>query len=170
MPDKMKKGILIVGILILIVTQTYPAIGTLIEVSITTNKSVYSLEEDIRLSVTVFNPNDYELPLLGFGGSYRIDDGYWLPLGGIITLPPMSIEPFGSHITNFTYRRSRPGDNPDAYPILEVGVHSVVGKASVETGSYIQSAPVQFSVTPEPATLLLLGMGGLAIRKFKSKS
>lgn len=159
----MKEKSLFVGVLVLVVVQTYTAMGTPIEVSVITDKSVYSLGEDIGLSATAFNPNDYEISL-DARAYYRIDDGYWLPAYIMIIWPPISLQPLSSNIWNFTYHSfpTEPG-KINFYPILEVGVHSVVGQAAVDTEPYIQSVPVQFTVVPEPATIVFIFTGMLAL-------
>ena len=51
------------------------------------------------------------------------------------------------------------------YP-LGVGWHSIVGKVSAnELAGNNESEPYLFYVAPEPATLLLLGLGAVMLRK-----
>ncbi len=53
------------------------------------------------------------------------------------------------------------------YP-LTVGMHTVIGEVlAVELIGDGKSIPVEFEVVPEPATFVLLGIGGLLLRKRK---
>ena len=151
----------VLGALLLLGFQAYPATGEPIEVSILTDKLTYSLGEDIGISVTAFNPNDYELSIDALS-YYKIDDGHWLPLYAMVVWPPIPLPPMSNYTWNFEHLHGPPMD-PVLYPLLEVGEHLVVGQAAVLNETYIQSEPVQFSVVPEPGTIILMGLGGLGL-------
>ena len=157
----MKDKALFVGVVILVVVQTYTAMGTPIEVSVITDKPTYLLGENIGLSVTAFNPNNYEISLDALS-YYNIDDVAWLPIYTMIVRPPIPLSPFSSYSWHFEHFHGSPLD-PMLYPFLEVGVHSVVGQAAVDTEPYVQSVPVQFTVAPEPATIVFIFTGMLAL-------
>lgn len=156
---KIEKKVVWLGILMLTSLQSRQVIGESIEVSVTTDKTTYLLGEEIGISVTAFNPNDYELSLDALS-YYKIDDGKWLPLYIMIVWPPIPLPPMSSYTWDFEHFHGPPLD-PDYYPLLEIGEHSVVGQAAVYTESYIQSEPFQFSVIPEPATVILMSLGAL---------
>ena len=64
----------------------------------------------------------------------------------------------------YTWELTHSLDEMMLYP-LDVGIHSVVG---VVVG-YGQSIPIEFEVTPEPATVFLLGLGAICIRQNRRK-
>jgi hypothetical protein len=164
----MKKKVFFVVVLILVVIQTYTAMGTPIEVSVITDKPIYLLGEEIGLSVTAFNPNDYEISL-DARAYYNIDNVAWLPFYTMEVKPPIPLPPLSSYTWYFEHHHGPPLD-PEFYPLLEVGIHSVVGKAAVDTESYIQSyPPVHFTVVPEPATIVFILTGMLSFAKCKCR-
>ncbi len=163
----MKKQAGFVGVLIIIVIQTYPAMGTLVEVSVTTDKPTYSLGEQVVVSITAFNPNDYEVTLLtGIPmATYVMDNVYDWRDGRIFIMLLISevLPPLETYTWELKHNNLIPpthAGDPDYYP-LELGVHSVVGQ--VLTEPIIQSEPFEFIVVPEPATAILLALGSLAL-------
>jgi len=72
------------------------------------------------------------------------------------------IEPHDS----YTWNLSHGYHAMTIYPLC-VGTHTVIG----EVVGYGQAAPVEFKVVPEPATIILFGLGGLVFtqkRKMKT--
>ena len=156
----MIKKAALMGALILSVIQTNPAMGTLVEVSVTTDKPTYLLGEEIGISIIAFNPNNYEVILEFWESwtdtSYCIDNSI-CPICGAGGFPPIVIPQLSTHTWHHDYLTGFSSQ----YPLLEIGVHSVVGAVNIEPP--IQSEPFEFTVVPEPCTLSLLTLGGLAL-------
>jgi len=150
----MKKTLLVLSFLIFVSFQVAPTMGALVEVTVETNRPTYEFSEIPIVSVIAYNPNDYEVTL-EYPTAYQADhiiDGTYVWSQGMVfaqVVTSVAIEPFGS----WTWIQSRYSGE-----VLGLGWHSVVG-----TTYGITSAPVSFEVVPEPATVLLLGLGGLAL-------
>ena len=123
-------------------------------VSVATDKTAYVPGELLTVLVTAHNPNDYDV-LLSFGSSlqaqYVMDDSYTYPTWALDVLTELWIPASSSH----TWSVHHPWSEYD----LSLGSHSVLGNV-INVG---YSQPYLFEVIPEPATLLLLSLGGLAV-------
>ncbi len=128
-----------------------------VNISAITDKESYLLGEEVVVSVTAYNPDPNPVTLnfaTSLEASYLMDDvydwsddKYFKQFGRQLT-----IDPYGS----YTWDLAHGPTEMEAYP-LEIGAHTVVG----EVVGYGYSSKVQFEVIPEPATILLLTLGGL---------
>jgi hypothetical protein len=155
----MIKKVEILAILILVFCEMTKA--TTVNISTVTDKESYLLGEEVVVSVTAYNPDPNPVTLYfvsSLEASYLMDDVYdWTEgkffsqFGGQLT-----IDPYSSYTWELTHGPGEMG----LYP-LDVGTHTVVG----EVVGYGESAPVQFGVIPEPATILLLTLGSLLLTR-----
>ncbi len=138
-----------------------------LDVNVATDKPIYSVGEDITVTVTAYNPNDYAVMLEFFStlqASYIMDSGYdWSVEKPFDIMPPEVIIGPGS---SFDWTLAHDDSSWFGGYDLSVGTHSVVGAlqpVSVGSGEYTYySQPVEFEVIPEPATFGVLLLGGLA--------
>jgi hypothetical protein len=136
-----------------------PAQATLVDISATTNKPVYMLGEEVVVFVIAYNPNPEPITL-GFTSSlvasYLMDGVFDWSEGKVFGQIPtgVRIEPYDS----YTWNLSHDSHAMMIYP-LGIGTHTVIG----EVVGYGQSAPGEFEVIPEPATLLLFALGLIGI-------
>jgi hypothetical protein len=132
------------------------------QVSVSTDKSYYQPGETVHIFVSAYNPASTEITL-GFGTSlqatYLLDGIYQWDKNKIFTTSPISltIQPFQT----YTWQFDHDAQEQNYYP-LAVGNHSVLG---IVKDQY--SEPATFQVIPEPTSMLLLGLGGLLIRRKK---
>ena len=148
-------------LLIIVLTLTSPLVNAaIVDIGVETDKPTYLLEEPVTVFVTAYNPNP-EAVTLGFGSTlqatYLMNDVFdWSEGKGFAdVVTSVTIEPDDSYVWDLTHGL----DEMMLYP-LDVGIHTVVG----EVVGYGQSATIEFEVVPEPATVLLLGFGGLILR------
>ncbi len=111
------------------------------------------------MSVTAYNPDPNPVTLnfaTSLQASYLMDGVYDWREGKFFYQFPTSvtIEAYGS----YTWQLTHGYHEMELYP-LEIGAHTVVG----EVVGYGYSSTVQFQVIPEPATILLLTLGGLLL-------
>lgn len=147
------------AILVILILWPLCANAVIVDISVATNKSTYLLGEEVTVFVTAYNPNP-QPTVLYFGSalqaSYLMDgifdwtQGKWF--ADVLTERP--IGPYDSCTWNLIHG----SDEMSLYP-LNIGTHNVVG----EVVGYGWSTPIEFEVIPEPATILLLGLGGLAL-------
>lgn len=128
-----------------------------VNISTLTDKESYLLGEEVVVSVTAYNPDPNPATLnfaTSLEASYLMDDVYDWSDGKFFTQfgRQLIIDPYGS----YTWQLAHGSTEMEAYP-LEIGAHTVVG----EVVGYGNSSTVQFQVIPEPATILLLTLGGL---------
>ena len=133
--------------------------ATAVNISTITDKESYLLGEEVVVSVIAHNPNPNPVTLnfaSSLQASYLMDGVYDWSEGKIFPQFPTSVTvyPYGSYTWELTHGPTE----METYP-LEIGAHTVVG----EIVGYGYSSMVQFEVIPEPATILLLGLGGLAL-------
>ena len=164
---------LVLSVVLILVLSANLIEAAEIELTVATDKLSYSLGEDITVSVTAYNPNDYEATLVfssSLQASYIMDDIYdWSSDEGFYqAFTEVTIGPESSHTWDLEHDwEYTVGDYPDTYGYdLSVGTHTVVGALQEMLGSpgytyYSQS--VEFEVVPEAATLGLLLLGGLAL-------
>jgi len=130
-----------------------------VNISTITDKESYLLGEEVVVSVIAYNP-DLNPVTLNFAtslqASYLMDGVYDWSEGKFFTQFPtrVTIGPYGSYTWDLTHGPTE----MEAYP-LEIGAHTVVG----EVLGYGYSSTIQFQVIPEPATILLLTLGGLLL-------
>jgi len=130
------------------------ALGSVIDVTVTTEKTSYSLNEPIHIFVTAANPGDSPI-VLTFGTSYQagyLIDGLYDWSQGMFfsdSFTSVTIPVHGSHTWDLDSR---------LWP-LAAGTHSIVGSVI----GYADCPTASFEVTPEPASMLLLTVGGAAL-------
>ena len=133
--------------------------ATAVNISTITDKESYLLGEEVVVSIIAYNPEPNPVTL-SFGSSlqasYLMDDVYDWSNGKIFlqALSQRTIDPCGSYTWNLIHGHYE----MESYP-LDVGTHAIVG----EVVGYGYSSKVQLEVIPEPATIILLGLGGLAL-------
>lgn len=160
--DTFKLAIGYVAVLLLCVGARL-AKADIIDISVATDKETYLLGEDVTVFVTAYNPNPDPITLYfasSLQASYLMDGVFdWRTGKGFeYMVTKRVIEPYDSRVWQLdhgTYEKA-------IYP-LSIGRHTVVG----EVVGYGQSAPVEFQVIPEPASVLLIGLGALWIRAGK---
>ncbi len=140
---------------------------SLLEITVDTDKDIYQVGEDVHIYVLAYNPNSGPVTLTfltSIESSYVIDDIYNWAYYQISNPSSHSIilGPYASKMWDFIHGTSE----QNIYP-LTVGNHSVVGQVGAIELSNINSAPIQFEVIPEPATLALFCLGFLLIRHQK---
>ena len=143
----------------LIFVLCWMAEATAINISTITDKGSYSLAEEVVVSVTAYNPDPNPVTLsfaTSLEASYLMDDVYDWTEGKFFTQfgRQITIDPYDSYTWDLTHGYHE----MELYP-LDVGTHTVRG----EVVGYGYSSTVQFQVIPEPATLLLLTLGGLLL-------
>lgn len=159
-----KKVLEIAGLLVFLFAQNTCA--TLIEITVDTDKDVYQLGNYVDIYVTAYNPNP-EPVILNFStsmqASYILDDTYnWGEYHGHYPMfTKLTIPSFDS----FTWQLIHGSEESATYP-LDVGLHTLVGEVlALELIGNSKSEEVYFEVIPEPATILLFGIGWLALRR-----
>ena len=159
----MRKKILKITFLLFLTSSLCSA--TIVEVSITTDKPTYLLGEEVTVFVTAYNPNPEPVTLYfaeSLKASYLMDGIFdWTEGKGWPTIPTQVV--IDAHDIH-TWNLSHGSPEMAIYP-LSIGTHTVVG----EVVGYGQSAPVEFEVIPEPATVVLFGMGIVWIRQKRYK-
>ncbi len=134
------------------------AIAGDIQLTVATDKSAYLIGEDITVSITAYNPNDYE-ETLSFSSSrqasYIMDNEYdwasekvFMDSLTYVTIPPGSSYSWDlEHDWETTYRQDTYGYD------LSIGTHTVVGSVNTTTFSHggvdrfhYLSQPVEFEV------------------------
>ncbi len=169
--DVMRNLILMVVMVFVVSANSVEAAE--IELSVATDEPSYSLGEDITVSVTAYNPNDYEVTLQ-FGdtlqASYIMDNVYdwssdkiFLQVLTEVTIGAVSSYNWDlDHDWEYTVGPSTYGYD------LSIGTHSVVGALQEQIGEppgnyTYYSQPLEFEVVPEPATLGLVLLGRLIL-------
>jgi len=130
-----------------------------VNISTITDKESYSLGEEVVVSVIAYNPDPNPVTLnfaTSLEASYLMDDVYdWTEGKFFIQFGrQLTIDPYGSYTWDLTH-----GHHEMELYLLDVGTHTVRG----EVVGYGYSSTVQFQVIPEPATILLLTLGGLLL-------
>ena len=171
----MKKIMLILAVAVLGCSLS-TAHGTLVDITVFTDKPVYNLNEDVIVTVTATNPNPYSVTLsLNHEptASYSMDDSFnWaLYQTGFPAIVTFTFAPSQSHswdMVHALYERS-------IYP-LSLGLHSVIGELLVYVPDddppfiLLVSDSLEFEVIPEPATILLFAVGALYFRRVNIRS
>jgi hypothetical protein len=150
--------------MITVLTLTSPLVNAVIvDISVETDKETYLLDEPVTVFVTAYNPNTEAVTLYldnFMKVSYLMDDIFdwredkvYVPLPLVVTIEPYDFS---------TWDISHGQREMELYP-LDIGIHSVIG----EVIGYGYSSPIEFEVVPEPATVLLLGMGIVCMRPNK---
>ena len=154
----MEKIRLILGLLFILSGIGY---ATLLEITVDTDKDIYQLNEVVEVYVSLYNPTSEPVTIYTFPpiASYRMDDVYFWHQNKIFPLGSTSFTMQPGEIKTWQLEH---GVQENAEYFLSVGIHSVQGLSS---GQY--SDPAEFQVVPEPATLALLALGGLILRKRK---
>lgn len=164
---------LILAVVVVFVVSANSLEAAEIELSVATDQGSYWPGEVITVSVIAYNPNDYEVTLQ-FGSalqaSYIMDNVYdWSSyLVFLPVLTEVTIGPESSHTWDLEHSWEYT-DGPDTYGYdLSIGTHSVVGALQpnsefLDSGYTYYSQAFEFEVVPEPATLCLLAMGGVAL-------
>ena len=148
-------------LMITVLTLTSPLVSdVIVDISVETDKPIYQFGEEVMISVTAYNPRSDAITLalhLDPTVSYMMDGVFdWKEYHvGLPAIGDVVFEPFQSR----TWELTHGAWESQFYP-LEIGTHSVVG----ELIDYGFSEAVEFEVVPEPATILLLGLGGLVLR------
>ena len=130
-----------------------------LELTVATDKPSYSFGEDITVSVTAYNPNDYEVTL-EFGStlqaSYIMDDVYDWSSDGIFLAVVTEVTVGAQSSYNWDLEHDWEYTvGPDTYGYdLSIGTHSVVGALQPvfqSPGDYTYySQAVEFEVVPVP--------------------
>jgi len=129
------------------------------EISVTTDKESYQLGESVDISISVFNSASTSETLWGgfYFTTYIMDGIYdWADRPAPHVVRQLTFLPEETK----TWEMSHGFNEMQVYP-LTIGTHSVIGGA----GYSLRSAPVEFQVIPEPATLFLLTLGTVLLRK-----
>jgi hypothetical protein len=127
---------------------------------VSTDKSVYQFGETVHIFVSAYNPTSTDITL-GFTTSlqapYLLDGVYQWDKNKIFTTTPTSvtIQPEQSYTWQLDHNAREQN-----YYSLAVGNHSVMG---IVNDQY--SDPTTFQIIPEPATLFLIGLGSLLVRR-----
>jgi hypothetical protein len=141
-------------------------LGSLVDISVATDKSSYQLGEYVTVSITAYNPNPQPVVLNGgyYFTSYLIDGVYDWAEGRSApqVMQQVTIDSYDS----VTWDMVHGFYEMQAYP-LSVGTHAVVGEIiAAELIGNNASSPVQFEVIPEPTTLVILGSALPLLRAF----
>lgn len=137
------------SILTLVFVLCLPGIGRadLVEISVATDKSTYSLGEEVTIFVTAYNPNPDPVTLTCWWcfSTYIIDEAYnWLDnhQSGPQVIIRRTINPHESAVWEHVHGQY---ELPE-YPLV-VGTHSVVGQVlAYELVGHESSEPVEFEV------------------------
>jgi hypothetical protein len=164
--------IVLLGFTILL-ALTFQVQATIVELSVSTDKPVYQLGEDVIISVTAYNPNPEPVTLTGgfYFASYVIDGVYdWVEgRSGPQVIEYETINSGESHTWILTHGFWEMQDYP-----LEIGAHTISGKVlAIEIIEDNQSPSIEIEVVPEPTTIIFLFAGLTTIRfiaRRKSKS
>jgi hypothetical protein len=140
------------------------SLGSLVNISVATDKSTYLLGEYVTVSITAYNPNPQPVVLNGgyYFTSYLMDGVYEWAEGR--SSPQVMQQVTINSYDSVTWDMVHGFYEMQAYP-LSVGTHAVVGEIiAVELIGDNASLPVDFQVIPEPATVFLLGLGLILAR------
>ena len=154
-------GVLSLGLILL-----SSANASIIEVTVDTDKDTYDIGEDVIVYVTAYNPGD-EAITLDFGTSmqanYIMDGVYDYSSGNYYLMVCTSVQI--AQNDSYTWTFVHKNDALSAYPLSQ-GTHSITGQVIGYGDSNTMSA-IQFEIVPEPASLMLLGLGGLLFRRIQ---
>ena len=146
----MKKQILVAIVFTMIMCFSTLANATIVDISASTDKTVYQLGETVVVSIIVYNPNPEPVTLSYSGGNitYIMDNIFDWKTGKAFPLWVLNktIDAYDFWTVELVH-----GSVESSFYPLDAGNHSVVGII----GSYGSSVPVQFEVVPEPGTLSL---------------
>ncbi len=148
-----------------------------IEYYLQTDKFVYDLGEDVEMLYRVTNvsenPVDIGMVLIGPWCNFTITDDdntdIWQYLRG---LPPSGWEPlildpyeFKEYQISWDMMNDNGTQSPsDDYPV-GTGLYNITGELILSAAYERVPVSVSIEIIPEPATLLLFGLGGLMLRK-----
>ena len=148
-------------IIVLVIYLSVGFVHAQVEISVSTDKDVYQLDEDVTVYVSAYNPTDETIGLSWATtkeATYIMDDIFdWSDYKIFNDIPTyIPLAPLDTYIWELTHNQ----EMRNYYP-LELGLHSVVG----EVVNYGVSPVYEFEVIPEPTSLLLISCGILVLRK-----
>jgi len=135
------------------------------QITASTDKSYYQPGETVHIFVSAYNPTSTEITL-GFSSScqasYLLDGTYRWDQNKIFSVgcTQRTIPPYQS----YTWQFDHDAREQTLYS-LAVGTHTIQGLVFSGLTDYQSSDSASFQIVPEPATLFLLGLGGLLIRR-----
>jgi len=138
--------------------------SAIVDINVATDKTTYSLGEEVVVFITAYNPNPEPVTLTGgfYFASYIMDEVYDWAEGR--SAPQVILKVTINPGDSITWDLTHGSYEMQEYP-LTLGKHMVVGEVlAVELIGDGKSAPVEFDVVPEPATILFLTLGICAMR------
>ena len=143
----------------------YCPVNASLQVAVDTDKDIYLLNETVKVYISLFNPTGDTVTLYCTYpvATYLMDNAFYWHQDKVFPAgfpPPVILQAGETKIWQLEH-----GSRESGSYSLGIGNHTVQGVFNFNTTGTQYSDSAEFHVIPEPATLALLGLGGVLIRR-----